>query len=808
MDINDKKYDAQAYLKFRPNVNEKNVSDITIDEFFEHSKGLYIQPQNNHNYDTIKNNLKYPNSSSIMKFITGDAGCGKSVFVSKLFHDIINNKDQKRNIYSIVHDHEDKSGINGNGSLINIVERVINRLIDSIANMICEDCYEKPHIFTRFLKYIIKPKNNIITNNIIYRYCFDFMNNNTLTPKKYFNRDLSPEQRKEELKDTFTQYIKTILKKDDSNDILEKMIALNVFDYLWRIIMYKKESENYNTTENEKYLYISYDNTDLLIDQPQILYNLITSVYCALKTIDNHNINSPIPLRIIIPVRNSTYTDIQSRIYKNMGKLYASDLIAIMEDLPIDISNEYNYTDIVKRRMEYLDERKKAGRPLSLADNGAEIVKQVYNFNKISFVKKQYRRMFSYNYRECINEFFHIKKINNASYIENIETLVQDTDDTNPNEHDDEYNTYGGASSILLSAILLDFSSFKIFSALNLIELNEDGKKRKKDTNQYENISMNKDNIFTIASIARILLTYIYNSTQAVYLNKLFEYFEEIYTPRLIINTITACMQTHGRWRRLLYAKDIDRTNYADEDSIEEILDKMCNDYENTKGTKYDLKYAIIEISEAGKTYIEIIASHFEFFSVRCYNDITKPDSQYMPLFFCNASDNKTDGEKFKFNFDPIIEKVYNSVKECIENLNTLNKIFLIEKGIKEEEYLYSQLVGTTQYGHKQTHEERIIFQHIYLIEDFRWYMLNKYKNTNGASVLREINKNLVGWIIKYLELFKLENVKVFFNPTREDIKTALTEKANAIRDSDYNISGEDINRRIVADKNQKNEET
>lgn len=113
--------------------------------------------------------------------------------------------------------------------------------------------------------------------------------------------------------------------------------------------------------------------------------------------------------------------------------------------------------------------------------------------------------------------------------------------------------------------------------------------------------------------------------------------------------------------------------------------------------------------------------------------------------------------EKYKnYNFEYIIDRVYQAVVKCCDNLEPINdKIIALQKernGLSfiESEYIFKN--KTDKIG--RLHEERIIHRHITYIDNYRRHLVNDIYSDNVAS----INQIIISYIEKYINL--LENPK------------------------------------------------
>ena len=746
-------YNAKEYLKFRPKTfNSKVERDVSIEQFH---KELYAEMHDNQVFVSTKEALRQQDSSKIT-FVTGYAGCGKSVFVTKLFHEILTEGDDVKSIYPMLYD------IEANRLERISYDRVLENLLKSIVLMVADQLHNKKSLFNKFRMHVQSMDEQRFKWNGYAQY---FVFDQALVNKPHFGIA------KEKLTTIIGNSMKKIL-ESDVRDHTDKLLSLIMFDLFFRYFMNNNEKSSKGSQNPDRHLYVAYDNLDLIVEAPHILGDIIAALFVGLGNISDYAItrSESIVFRIIVATRKATYGVLTNEAASS-GLISGIAHTATVFDLsnianPVDVSGQYRFVDIIKKRLQYLDKRKKDKRPLAMDESAVARVEQMRQLNSIAFVENQLGQMFNYNYRECIDQWFHLK--DNPMMAESIRCMEYLISSTESNQiTDDEKETYYGASSLLLGTILNDFAKNELFTKYRLLELTS-------DAHCYRCDSGTRSNLCELSSTTRVVLTYLYNMQKSgteVRLNDLFHYFKNIYSTKCITDVVKSLITHHGRWRRLLYVKEINLRRHS-ENCIADALDKMCSGYENRPLEMTANDYALIEICEAGKAYVDTIASHFEFFSVRC----SKRLENYKPLFsVLDISSVTLDGD---FPFDMIIKRVRKSVEACIQRLTLFADEFCRIKNITE--YRDSDIVGSTRASKRQTHEERIIFQHIYFIEDYRWYIV--CKNSEISHELRvRANEHLLGHICEYLKLF--DQVKSF-NLDRLPLREKLAEKAKSIEEN------------------------
>ncbi|GHU77915.1 hypothetical protein AGMMS49992_27180 [Clostridia bacterium] len=745
-------YNWQDYLKFAPLKTQRtakgiSVNDITTDEFF---LKLYASPsENSVTEDEVRLGLIETSYSKIL-FLTGYAGCGKTVFVQKTLNSIGVNFMNRDKLFELVFDFEESNG----SVATKTTERVIRRLAKGTAQAFANTCLNRRALFLNFRTFI----NNSI--NVLYipdeyeymrRTILNFSTSQSILNCRKFNKE-------DELTDCFRNELLGILDEKIYSSTDSKLRFLLTIDYLWRVYVYNE------VTKNDEMLYVVYDNLDLVDRNQMIFGELVSCIFPLLHDIDSFSLdryNTFSPLRIIIPARKISYGILNDflaghRIDINVRYWHK------------DISDIYSYSDIIKKRVAYVEERRLNNNPLRISNDSLSYMRMISKLCQVGFVNTKYKKMFNYNYRECVDEFFYFKQISEIEKsLSVVEKLASSTPpiDEDPNDNEFDIKTHSGASALFLRAILDDFENVDLFSAYKLIDINI-------NTHNASHLSFEQ-----LTSFTRVFLTYLYNmkiDDRSITINKLFEFFDSIYSPELIINMIISMLKSNGRWRRLIYIKRISLKKYNTTD-IETALKNMKDKYLFDKGHDYPIyeaEYAEIEICDAGMVYVDYISAHFEFFSIR--TKISKP------LF--SITDMRTNN-RGDFEFDPIIEEVINSVTNCIRRLRVYNEMIMRAKGYNcTQAYYDSPFVGMTKAGNKQFHEERIIFQHIYQIEDYRRYLLKTYVNTLDINILIEINRKLTSYIRRYTELFRSIE---YLGTYRQNIKRQLRSKVDEICNSD-----------------------
>lgn len=200
-------------------------------------------------------------------------------------------------------------------------------------------------------------------------------------------------------------------------------------------------------------------------------------------------------------------------------------------------------------------------------------------------------------------------------------------------------------------------------------------------------------------------------------------------THKLIIRYISKMLQRNKSaekvelWRRPIYF-----TRNSFELSSDEAIENALNDQlVSNKNATYFC------ITDEGNTFVEKIATHFEFYSVRYNNCATKP--------LCCVHN--------KDELDNLIQQVYNQVKLCVVRQVWLMNYYVKKYQVTKNEYLNEWYHPRTDEFYPQLHIVRTIYDHIVYLNNYRDIICE----TNPD--LDKINSCLVDWIGKYLELYR-----------------------------------------------------
>lgn len=300
----------------------------------------------------------------------------------------------------------------------------------------------------------------------------------------------------------------------------------------------------------------------------------------------------------------------------------------------------------------------------------------------------------------------------------------------------------GGARGIVYKALFDKFKNDGLFNQIGVLEL---------------------DTTDPLVSNARMILNYLNFYTyskhgksclQSIAFEKLVRDFDGVIPKEDIEQSLIAMFKLgdDSSWNELIAFKEI----HADE----------INSCENTE----------IFITKAGHEYLDLIATHFEFFNIR----VIKRKNIDCPLF-SEESILKCKNSSFKYNFQEIISNVCSIVKKCCENMSKFYDSFMANRFSNIDEYLDSHFV----YGDTNVlHGERIIHTHIRYIDNYRIYILQSHPEIS-LDIKKEINKYLVEFIIDYIEI-GLDNPNILTTMSTQNLFPVFEKKIDIIKGSNY----------------------
>lgn len=532
------------------------------------TKGL--KNKSEYQMQTLINELR-ETPTSLVVFIEGYAGCGKSTFVKYILRELARGNKNNYTYY--------------NYDLGASEETKNNRIREVIVNGIIE----------QFLNYVIG--NDEIINNIINILQANavhqidpsnFLMQNFASGKLYSRLQMYNKQ-----KDIYS--IKTKLLKIMHGQSLSKVLALDA------IIRLAQHLITVNRTN--KNIYICFDNLDSIENCDEL-----TSFDDGLKLF-RHNVDNFLyaiyrELRIggtrpafiyLATYRKITAARANANVCLEAANDHPEDLNFIYN---IEASQLYNYSKIIEKRLKYFGEFSKENN-LSKFEQTKTIVQQkniILKICKKIFMREKYAQLWNNNYRVCnviMNQLM-------TEYFNDMCSCAKEEQDGML------FDSTFGASSIFLNTVCRLFAQKGLWdeSHMNLVPLISNERNKNK------------------TSFMRVLLTYMYyrktypttGEKPSVSLKEIYDEFHAVFDEETIINVIATMLSRNyeGIWRRPIF--------YYKHAFKEPIYDNLRKQYRQCKrGERVD--YAEFEISKCGIAYVKYLSSNFEFFSVRLSKD-------------------------------------------------------------------------------------------------------------------------------------------------------------------------------------------
>ena len=179
-------------------------------------------------------------------------------------------------------------------------------------------------------------------------------------------------------------------------------------------------------------------------------------------------------------------------------------------------------------------------------------------------------------------------------------------------------------------------------------------------------------------------------------------------------------------------------------------------------------------ITKAGHEYLNLIATHFEFFNTRVLKSRRVEAS-----LFDSIQIQESESKDFTYNFEETISNVKEIVKNCCEKMTRYYNEYMGKKFENKYKYLHSYYV----YGDANVlHGERIIHTHIRYIDQYRLYVLRTLSDVEEKKI---INKKLVELIESYIQIGE-DNPTVLTDMSIVTLFPGFRRKIKTIRDSEF----------------------
>lgn len=398
----------------------------------------------------------------------------------------------------------------------------------------------------------------------------------------------------------------------------------------------------------------------------------------------------------IISYRETTYAKLTEHLNDNAKFIYDDQ----------NVSELYVKKDIIRHRKQYLDDNRD-----KIPDRLLEQVNRIDDLLRNRYVENNVFPLFNNSYNIAVKTTCEICEKHNE-YVQEYFDIV--------NLSHGKFAR--GANGLILRLFFDHFKNKHYFEKLQLFDFHS--------PTSYS------------FSPARLILTYLNNRNNTVNLYDIYEYFKYIITPEDITEIIDAIyLLRFSEWRHLL---TFCKFPPKGANGLQSQLD-LYNEHKPISQTRD--KYSTLEITCAGRIYLKSMSTNFEFYSSRLFG------SKYAPLFSQkNLRKNPSNG---MHNFFIIIDKVFDAAKECIMRLNELDERIMNVKNLSNEAYYKSNYVFKNvldSAAEKQFHGERIIFNHIGYINNYRQYLLFSKLSYDDKI---KANKFIAKYILKYIALYE-----------------------------------------------------
>lgn len=668
--------------------------------------------------------------NSLVIFIEGYAGCGKSVFVQHFLKQQLGIDGYEYNYYN----YDIAAYPRGNVEEHHILPSLVQGFISHLTTCVIDN----PNVVRKFKELVSQEEIKYIDKSL--KISNNFVNSKVFAEaEKRLKADHKAEM--------FRVAVNTQLEKMGCEHIL-------ALDFVLRLANYIENGEN-------PVIYICYDNLDA-IEDIQELYDFINMLISSRRNVDTYinkteknysNLSTP---RIVL---FSTYRKITAaRVELANLSERCGDISDEHEFIQyIEGSNLYNYQDIVENRRKFFDPL------LNSRHIGGDKIRRQFDkvavLSKLHFVKVKYAGLWNNNYRVCsniLNDIF--------TYYERDIDICIALQRNKTDGFDEESSSYYGASAVFLYVVCRLFQKKKLWGRehLNLVPLREVP-------------SVPEPKCSELTSLSRLILTYIYNKTEVsgeqetVSLKELFDEFNGLYSG----DEICACLNnmltrdSTGTWRRPIYYNH--KAIPSDKDTAVSLTNQWDAYISNGKDIPDNL-YTEFSLCECGEAYINLMIPDFECFAVRAGNK----QSLYMTT---NPAE-----------IEVMAENVVNAVKCCCKNMTLFSQKYMNIKSIDSyDKYIKCSIHPRTASGNPQLHTERFIFSHIFYLDKYR---LCHIRNMSGTDKERA-NTCIIKVIGEYLDLYN-DYIRTK-NPERELIAEMLRDKMlvaqNANEEKDRFIS-------------------
>ena len=676
-------------------------------------------------YDNWIRDLKKALKSAVV-FIEGYAGCGKSVFVQKVLTEIFPGMDYDRNYYNydigFTFEHKNQNRIKDA-----ILECFIDQYVLFTQNGHSNIIAQMEHLLTQEVVGYLDNSRNIF---------YEFTATKAYLDAKRLlvdEKDIS----------SFRKIIHDQLTELSSEQIIYIDCIMRLAKYIicndepeTQIICY----DNLDAIENNAEL-CNFDNILLTIRENMDSYLSKSSV--------NYN-HREIPHFIFI----ATFRKITAvKVGLFDGSERFADNRRQMENVCfVDGSHLFNYKQMVVNRYKYLKKYSKDNSIESDVKNTLKQMREITQLFDTNFVNSRFAGLWNNNFRICSDIMECIMEKYENEVISCIELTKQNSD-----SYDERINVASGASAIFLSIICKVQRDCDYWGKLHLSvnELNS-------SIPTVEEIEQSKELVVNLTTLSRLILTYVSNAKYVehryVSTGELYSVFLGVYSVDDIAKVL-ANMLTHdnqGIWRRpIVYTKNV----IYDGKNVFEELKSQGQMYSLIKNPEA-IQFTEITTCECGESFISRVSCDFEYYSVR----LGHSKSLYII-------------QKIS-EIEAVLEDVYNAVCNCCQKMIVFKKYYCKKKDMKGK--YYNQLFHPRTYNRKsQLHTERVIFNHIEYLDNYRYYV-EHCTQSDISSQKQEIREAILAKIDEYLKLYSQYILGIDIR--RSSIANELSQKLSVVK--------------------------
>lgn len=660
-----------------------------------------------------------------LNILIGYSGCGKTTFM----HYLLREKEYARFFFDM------EIGIDNR-----MADPILTKIANELESIIMDDLINGGKIFLNLYTVFFSQNYSIfhlVTTYIDLNRTITKMLTAFFEDKQYDNILKNIEANNEKSKIDLSTLIHTYLNQMQPLQLLGLYVLLDITEEIEYYKNHGKLNDNFGCV----FCFDNLDNIDS-IDKTKEFIKYTSEAWLEITTffklvnLNEYGIYGDILLKnyaIVLAMRETTYAKLTEH-FSEISK-------RIIEEFPI--SEIYSKKNIISKRMQFLEiNRSKISNTLY---SDVDILNMLMNN---SYIERNVFALFNNSYntavstitliasqnRDLLQEYKKISEMRNRRY-------------------------YKGANGIVLRLLFDYFKRRKYFDEkyLNLLNFGNEEK--------------------YLFSPARLILTYINNCRDEVCLYDIFKYFEGILDVEDVADIIDKIyLLRFTDWRHLL---TFNKYPPKDDNGLKSQLDLY---YSGRPIAECRGEYAKLEITCAGRMYLNTMSTNYEFFASRLFGDT------YKPLF---SVDNLL-MEKGKYKFECQIAGVLKVVEGCCIHMCQADKDICEKKGWTAQDLYKSELTfenyqrdstsNSRSEGVRQFHTERIIFSHIGYINVYRQYVLNNILLKEQVKKIN-INKILVEFISQYLLLYEKLDIKSEVNPK---VARELNEQVQAIRNSKY----------------------